>query len=327
MTPWMRCFILVGIGLGGPAASHAVAGLRCTPAAIDLGEVRGGPARQQRFELVNDGPDVIEILDVERGCGCLESRLDRRQLQPGEKASLVVELRTMGQPNGPRSWNIRVRFRDGDIRREALLVLAATIQNEVTVQPSMLVLHVKSTLQQEVVVTDRRAAPLKVTALHSSSPALRASILSTDGGVTKLQLEATTVGLGNAANEVLLSIYTDDSLYNPLRLPITLTRASNTSAIAATPSEVQAHVSAAQPIATTLVRLRRVDGQKVTIESAAGDDPGITCTWAAGPGTAATVRVQVDASRLATRAGPRRVRVRVAETEVAIPVVIDRGDH
>ena len=88
----------------------ANADLRCVPPAADLGEIRGGPARQQRFELVNDGPSTIEIIDLQRGCGCLEPQLDRTTLAPGAKASLVVALRTTGQPNGPRSWNLRIRY-------------------------------------------------------------------------------------------------------------------------------------------------------------------------------------------------------------------------
>jgi len=72
MVRWLCCTLLLGAGMLG----RADAGLRCVPAAVDLGEVRGGPAREHRFELINDGPAIIEILDVERGCGCLTPRLE-----------------------------------------------------------------------------------------------------------------------------------------------------------------------------------------------------------------------------------------------------------
>ncbi len=262
----------------------------------------------------------------ERGCGCLECRLDRQTLRPGEKAALVVELRTSGQANGPRSWNLRIHYRDGDTVREELVVLAATIRNDVTVQPPLLALHVQDVLRQEVVVTDLRSPVLKVTALHATSPAVRAMVQSSAGGVTKLLLEVAASELATGRQEAMLNIYTDDPLYSPLQLPITLTCAEK-AAVAATPSEVVAHVSAELPVATALVRLRRADGRSVVIESADAGDPGVTCTWAAGPGAAATLKVQVDARRLTDRSGKRTVRVRLANPaeEVTIPVLIEKA--
>ncbi len=301
------------------------AGLRCVPPAVDLGEIRGGPARQHRFELVNDGSAAIEIVEVQRGCGCLEPQLDRRALQPGERATLLVSLRTTGQSNGPRSWNLRIRYREGDVMREQLLVLAATIRNEVTVQPPILALYVQDMLKQEIVVTDLRSPPLKVTGVQSSSPAVRVTVPPAVAGVTKLGLEVTAAALADGPQDAMLSIYTDDPLYSPLQLPIMLTRGIKP-ALAVSPAQVDAHVSANAPVASTLVRLRPANGKKVVIESAEADDPGVTCTWAAGPGDGATLKIRVDGRRLDKRDGPRAVRVRLAEPPneiVTISVTID----
>jgi hypothetical protein len=303
----------------------AAAELRCVPPAADLGEVRGGPARKCGFELINDGKQLIEIVEVERGCGCLEPKLDRRILQPGERATLLLELRTGGQPNGPRSWNLRVRYRDGGVVREELLVLSAVIRNEVTVQPPMLALCVQEMLRQEIVVSDVRAAPLKVTAVQASSPALRASIQAQAGGVAKIAIEVAAAALGEGRQEAVLSIYTDDPLYSPLQLPITLTRGTRP-ALTVTPPTVQLPIAADNPVATALVRLRPADGHKVVIESVEADDPGVTCTWAAGPGAGATLKVQVDRRRLDNHDTTRTLRVRLVEPphEVTIPVIIER---
>jgi hypothetical protein len=319
----MLCVLLLAICL----CSRADAELRCVPPAVDLGEVRGGPARQHRFELINEGKATIEILAVEPGCGCLAPRLDRKLLQAGERAALTLELRTAGQPNGPRSWNLRLRYRDGQTVREELLVVAATIRNEVTVEPSILALQVQDTLRQVVTVTDLRTPPLKVTALHVSSPALRATVQSTNGGITKLLLEAAAAKVDPGRHDAVLSIYTDDPLYSPLQLPITLTRGVK-AAVTATPEQIEARVSAAAPVAVAVVRLRPSNDQKLQVESATADDPGITCTWAAGPGSAATLRVRVDARRLTDRTGPRKVQVRLAEPAgevVTIPVAVRMG--
>jgi hypothetical protein len=309
----------------GVAANRADAELRCVPEAIDLGEVRGGPSRQQHFELVNDGANAVEIVDVERGCGCLQPRLDRRTLAPGEMAVLEVALRTNGQPNGPRSWNLRLRYRDGDAVREQLLVLSATIRNEVTVQPSILAVEVRDVLRREVIVTDSRSPPLKVTAVESTSPAVRATVQSSASGVTKLSLEVSGAGIGPARQDALVNIYTDDPLYSPLQLPVALSRAGSL-AVAVTPPQVEARVSAVQPVSATLVRLRSADGQRVVVASADADDPGVTCTWASGPGNGATLKVQVDRRNLSDRVGPRMVRVRLADPSpevLTVPVLIE----
>lgn len=308
MSRLLCCSLLLAAGV----VTRADAGLRCVPPAIDLGEVRGGPARQHRFELINDGQTAIEILDIERGCGCLTPRLDRKLLKPGEKATLQVDVRTAGQANGPRSWNLRLRYRDGEALREELIVVAATIRNEVTVQPTILALHVRDVLRQEVVVTDLRPSPLKVTSLHVSSPAIRAAVKAVNGGVTKLELEVSGASLKAGTHDAMLTVYTDDPQYGSLTLPITLTR-ENAAPVTATPSPLEVRLSAALPVTAALVRLRRGDGGKVAVESATADDPGVTCTWAAGPGVAATLKVQVDARRLADRPGPRTVCVRFTE--------------
>jgi hypothetical protein len=323
--PRLFCAMLLAIGVFSLAVDRAAAAVRCVPPAVDLGEIRGGPARMHRFELVNDGPNLVQILDLERGCGCLEPQLDRKLLKPGEKATLNLALRTAGQPNGPRSWNLRIRYRDGDVPREELLVVSATIRNEVTVRPSILALQVREVLRQEIVVSDLRSPPLKVTAVHASSPAIRATVQSSAAGVTRLQLEVTASAMPADRQDALVSVYTDDPLYSPLELPIALTRAGKVT-VTATPAEVHALVSAAQPTSATLVRLRPADGRRVAVESVDTDDPGITCTWAAGPGSGATLKVQVDRRRLGDRHEARTVRVRLAEPVeemLTIPVVID----
>jgi hypothetical protein len=313
------------VGLLALAAGRARAELRCEPPAADLGVIRGGPAVQHRFELVNDGPTPIDIVDVERGCGCLESDLQKRTLKPGERAGLRVTVRTAGQPNGPRSWNLRIRYRAGDTAREELLVIAATIRNEVTIAPSILALYVQDALRQEVVVTDLRSPPLKVTGVNSTVPALRATVQPAVGGVTKVSLEVSAADLDGGRQDAILSLYTDDPLYNPLQLPVTITRGSRP-AIAVTPPRVEARVSADQPVASVLVRLRPAGQQKVVIESADADDPAITCTWAVGPGAGATLKVQVDSRRLGGADVARSVQVRLADPPVVltIPVVIER---
>src|SRR5438093_9263559 len=105
--------------------------LRIAEPTVNLGEIRGGAPCQVSFLMVNAGPMPIDILEVNRGCGCLAPRLDKRHLEPGEKATLLMEVRTLGHPNGPHTWTADIRYRCGNLVREAPLALRAIVKNDV----------------------------------------------------------------------------------------------------------------------------------------------------------------------------------------------------
>src|SRR5262249_37754890 len=53
-----------------------------------------------------------------------------------------------------------------------------------------------------------------------------------------------------------------------------------------------------QPLPSRIVLIRDAENQPVIIEQISADEPAISCRWAAGPETMATVRIMVDRSRL-----------------------------
>src|ERR1041384_596890 len=77
------------IGLYAPPL---LAQLHVAAPVVDLGEIRGGQKTGHRFELVNQGQEPIEILDIERGCGCVAARVERNRLLAGERTNLTVDL-------------------------------------------------------------------------------------------------------------------------------------------------------------------------------------------------------------------------------------------
>src|SRR5688572_25659723 len=96
-----RTIVILGL-LALP--SLASAQLRFMQPTAELGELRGGPAYQHRFDFVNDSAQTLEITDFRLGCGCLQPVLDKRVYQPGEKGSLLMNVRTLGQMGGARAW-------------------------------------------------------------------------------------------------------------------------------------------------------------------------------------------------------------------------------
>jgi hypothetical protein len=297
----------------------AFAQLRFAQPMPDLGELRGGPVAQQRFDFINDTPTPIEVLDLRVGCGCLRPVLEVRTYQPGEKGTLLMHIRTLGQPSGARTWQAFVKYRQGGKEGETLLVIAAKIVNEVTVEPSIVAMSVEATLRQEVTFTDYRPLPTKLAAVLASSPAIKVTTLPQGAGVTKIVLEVSRATMTAARQEETLNIYTNDPAYQHLQVPITLTMASRAD-VTATPAGVELAGAGSQ-----LVRLRGAGGQMVRIQKAHADHAAIECTWAAGPGNEATLKVRVNPALLVTASASAEVRVELAEpagATLTIPVQV-----
>jgi len=312
-----RLIVVLAMLLASPAL--ATAQLRFAEAFGNLGELRGGPVYTHRFEFINDSTRPLEIIDFRLGCGCLQPQLDKRVYQPGEKGTLLMHIRTLGQPDGVRTWQAQVQYRSANQLAECALTVAANLRNEITVEPSLLAMTVETTLRQEITIKDQRKTPMKINNVLASSPALRVTVQPTVDGVTKVFVDVSRSALtANKQNE-MLSIYSDDPHYRLLQVPITLTKAQRTG-VSATPESVTLIGTGSQ-----LVRLRGNNDQMVRVERADADHSALTCTYAAGPGNDATLKIVVNASRLTTPSAIATVTVRLAEPAgavVAIPVVM-----
>ena len=141
--------------------------LRFAQPVIDAGQVRGGPILVQRFDFLNDGTQVIEITDTRAGCGCLKPRLPKHRFGPGEEGWIEVEVNTLSQPAGPNQWRVQIFYRNGDRAGEAMLQVNAHLAKEVLVEPAALNIRTEQGIVREITVTDLRAKPLTVTAVHA----------------------------------------------------------------------------------------------------------------------------------------------------------------
>jgi hypothetical protein len=301
-------------------AAGARADLETTIPILNLGDIRGGMPLQVSFSLINRGDAAITILEIKRGCDCLTPQLDKRLLQAGDKTRLSMAVRTIGHTEGPHSWTASVRYRMGDSERELPLAIRAAIKNDVTVLPAACALFVERTLTQEVTLTDRRQPPLTVTRAQTALRGIKVEVKAQAHGTTKIILEASAAGLAPGRYSDVLSIYTNDPMYPHLQVPITLTRLSD-KAVTAAPEDVQLIANAGEAIPSALVRLRARDDQTVVIEKVTADDPSVTCTWAAGPGTCATLRIRVNATRSLETIVRVQLREPVWET-LTIPIQI-----
>lgn len=306
----------------------ARADLDCPQPSVDAGEVKSGAPLAHEFAFRNTGPEDIEIVEIQSSCGCLKPKLEPRVYKSGADGTLRVEVNTLTQSAGPHSWRTVVRYRQGDALRETALVLAGTLIAEIAVQPPQLSVFADQAISHELRLTDLRAKPLTITAVQTTSPKLAARVT----GETRNALDhlTRTIRLDVAddfpegRHEETLNIYTDDPLYRDLKVPVTIVKRGR-QRFTALPNAVTLTVPLSQPIPAKIVRIRDSADAAVEIECLTPSDPAITCTWARGPGTNATLRITVDRTRLTGDGLRGDVAVQIAKPTtgtLTIPVTV-----
>jgi hypothetical protein len=283
----------------------AFAELRVAEAKASLGTVRGGVPAAHEFCFTNAGPGVVHLLDAQPGCGCLTPRLERRAYQVGETGSVRLVVNTLGQSAGDHTWRLQLRYRieDGPVR-ELPLELHVRVITEVTVQPAELTLVAAQGLASEIVLTDLRDRPLTLAAVRTSSPRLeaRAEPACRDAlghWMWRIRLDVSPA-FAEGRHEEALHIYTTDPVYSDLMVPVTVVKRSN-QRLAALPGQVILHGVPGLALPAQLVRVRDRQDEPVVVARVVADDPALVCHWAAGPDHLATVKIQVDATRLGGR--------------------------
>ena len=320
--------ILVAVGIFACCTTPARSELRVAAPAVDLGAVRGGQQLTHRFELANSGAKTIEVLAVEPGCGCLAPKLEQRLIAPGGKTTLTLELRTLGQADGPHTWNAKVQYRAGQETKTLSLSLRGMVQSEIIVQPAILGLHVATTVQQEITLIDTRPTPLRVVDVDVRAAGVKLTHLVRDGKTTKIVVTADGAQLRPGRHEGVLSITTDDADYGQLRIPIVVTKTAATS-VRCVPESIELRPAPGATTASAVARLRSVNDQPVRIKKIEPSDAGLICTWAPGPGNDATVRVRTQVSAETAAATHHVIAIHLESSAadiVSIPVTVRTGE-
>jgi len=275
------------------------ADLRFSQPRVQRGTVRNGVPLSQRFDFVNQSPGAVTITGLRASCGCLAPRLEKRTYQPGEQGTIFLEVNTLSQPAGPNAWRVDVTYQEAGQEHVKHLELLAELITEVKVEPAQLSFSTVGALRHEVVVTDLRPKPLRVTQARCSSPFLLADVQAPEGltaAVHRVSVEV-TAQLPEGRHEVVLSIFTDDPTYRELRVPVTVSKRSRQS-VSAAPNTVNLTIPRGQPAPSRIVLLRCEGDDEVEVERVEADDPALRCRWIKGPGKMATLRISVDHTRV-----------------------------
>jgi hypothetical protein len=308
------------------SASQAHGGLRFAQTAMRVGEVRSGAPLAREFRFVNEGPEVVELLEARPSCGCLRPCLTQRLYQPGESGNISLEVNTLTQAAGEHTWQLLLRYRRGDAEEEARLEVTASIVAELTVQPAALTLFTENALSQVVVLTDLRELPLGGVELRTSSDRLRVSLLiqaRDDSGHACFHIKLEVAADFPAGRyDDTLEIYTADPLYRHLQVPVTVVRRGR-QRLTTLPAEVTARAAPGQAVPAQLLRVRDARDEPVVVEEVTADDPAIQCRWANGPENLATVRVQIDRTHLRGNSLQSAIHIRLAgpvQETLTVPV-------
>jgi hypothetical protein len=299
------------------------AALEIDPPSFYAGDVRAGAALSHRFTLTNRGSDAVEIIAVRPSCGCTTATPDRRRFEPGESGSLLLEVNTLTQPDGPGSWRVTLLCKSGEIIEEKSLSLTARVQADIMLEPTALVIVTEGAVSREITLSDRRPHPLTVVKVETTSPQVRARIDEPSRGADGrwkcvVHLE-TPADLADGRHEESLHLYTSDPEYPELKMPFTVVKRSR-QRVSATPAAVELTADGSP---SRLVLLRGGDDDMVEIEGVDVDDAALRCEWSPGSRPTGALRVRVDPAKLTAESLKAMVHIRlskpVAQT-VDVPV-------
>jgi hypothetical protein len=305
--------------------------MRFAETRVNLGEVWTGRPLVYRFAFVNDGPETVEITKAHAGCGCLAPRLAQRIYQPGAKGELVLEIHTLSQAIGPHTWNVEVHYRCGNVRHTKPLFVNARVVSEVSVEPAALTLVADGAARHEITVTDTRPRPLTITRIQSSCPKLTGRLRdegrdAAGNPFRKIQVKVAD-DFPEGRHEEVLVLSTNDPVYPELKVLVTVNKRPR-ERVAAFPEKVTLTAAPIAPLPSQIVRLRDQDGHPVVVEQIKPDSPAITCRWAPGPDTMATLRITVDGQQVGTAGLTSAVHVHLRkpmQTTLTIPVIVERS--
>jgi hypothetical protein len=299
------------------------AALEIEPSQYYAGDVRAGAALSHRFTLINRGPDAVEIVEVRPSCGCTTGTPDRRRFVPGESGSLLLEVNTLTQPDGPASWRVTLSCKSGESVEEKTLTLTARVQADITLEPAALVIVTEGAVNREITLSDRRPHPLTVVRAETTSPQVRARVDKPSHGADgrwrcAVHLEA-PADLPDGRHDEALHLYTSDPEYPDLKMPFTVVKRSR-QRVSATPAAVQLTPGGSQ---SRLVLLRGGADDVIEIEGVEADDAAVRCEWSPGARPTGAVRVRMDPAKATADGLKATVHIRLskpAPQTVDVPV-------
>ncbi|MEP0860485.1 MAG: DUF1573 domain-containing protein [Ignavibacterium sp.] len=77
----------------------------------NFGDIKQGDVVSYDFKIMNNGGDVLKIIDVRASCGCTAAQPDKKELKPGETTAIKVTFNSKGR-KGAQIKTVRVITND-----------------------------------------------------------------------------------------------------------------------------------------------------------------------------------------------------------------------
>ena len=228
LTPFF-CAVLahaVGASPQKPVPGEQPAPLVFERYQVNLHEVPPLPILEATFRFTNHSGRTVTIKELKPSCGCLNPRLEKRVYQPGESGRFSVRVETAGEKPGPKEYTIDV-ICDAPRPRQVQLTFKFILpEKKVVITPRALIFYQLGggATEREIVISDFRDNPLKITGVSSKSEFVSARVTqagTTEFGHYEARLSVKVAGVvPPGKQETLLELKTDDPTYPLLRVPL-----------------------------------------------------------------------------------------------------------
>lgn len=103
----------------------------------DFGNVLYGATVSSKFVIKNTGDKPLIIKNIHADCGCTNTVLDKKELNPGSSVEIIASFETTGLDPGRKAKKIYIETND-ESNPSTVLTLFADVVREISVSPMIL---------------------------------------------------------------------------------------------------------------------------------------------------------------------------------------------
>jgi hypothetical protein len=155
--------------------------------------------------------------------------LEKRDYAPGETGMFDVNVATAGEMPGPREYTITMEYEDPEPQSVTLTFRLELPPRQIYISPRAVLVYQfgEQAVTRDIVVTDNRPNPAKVTAVESRAKFVTAEIGATETnqeGIPNTIVKVTVAGVSTGTHSSVLRIHTDDPKFPVLNVPVRVQR-------------------------------------------------------------------------------------------------------
>ena len=179
------------------------------PETFDFGEMPSGESVQATFTLRNAGDEPLHINHVRTSCGGTSSRLDKRELAPGEETPLTATL-SLRNRSGPQHQRVTIASNDPDAPSKQAHIQGTAVRY-LTLTPSAVLLFSApqgQSITRTLSLHSENQTPFQLLSIEVTQPDLTVAVTPVSPSSYRLALTIPATWPPGRINESL-RIHTD----------------------------------------------------------------------------------------------------------------------